>query len=75
MPPSTAPTSRQLVEAARRELEAAADHDQSLAALATRLAEIGYLTSDVAADLAAYLRLGRGRPAAAVDRSTTGGPS
>ena len=46
---------RQLVEAARREVEAAAVHDQTLSALATRLAEIGYLTGDVATELAGYL--------------------
>lgn len=43
-----------LVERARRELEAVAQHDERLGALATRVAEIGYLAADVAADLATY---------------------
>ena len=45
-----------LVEQARRALEQVADHDEQLAALATRVAEIGYLTADLAADLASYLQ-------------------
>ncbi len=43
-----------LVERARRELDAVAQHDDRLAALATRVAEIGYLAADVAAELATY---------------------
>lgn len=43
-----------LVERARRELEAVAEHDERLGALATRVAELGYLAADVAAELATY---------------------
>ncbi len=45
----------QLVESARREVEGAAAFDGTLGALASRLAEIGYLAGDVAAELATYL--------------------
>src|SRR5690606_37099914 len=44
-----------LVERARRALEAAAHSDPELGALATRFAEVGYLLSDVATDVAAYV--------------------
>lgn len=44
-----------VVERARRLLEQAGGHDPSLATLATRVAEAGYLLADVAAELASYL--------------------
>ncbi|MCP2267134.1 DNA repair protein RecN [Promicromonospora thailandica] len=44
-----------LVERARRALESAAHSDAALGALATRFAEVGYLLSDVATDVAAYV--------------------
>jgi DNA repair protein RecN (Recombination protein N) len=40
---------------ARRILDAVREHDEILAKLADRVAELGYLTTDVAADLASYL--------------------
>ena len=43
-----------LVAAAQSSLTAAGAHDEALAALATRLSEIGYLLTDVAGDLASY---------------------
>jgi DNA repair protein RecN (Recombination protein N) len=43
-----------LVAGARAALERVADHDSALKVLAGRLAEAGYLLSDVAAELAAY---------------------
>ncbi|HEU5157137.1 MAG TPA: DNA repair protein RecN [Streptosporangiaceae bacterium] len=43
-----------LLGAARNALEAVRDHDQSLAALADRVAEANYLVSDVGTELAAY---------------------
>jgi DNA repair protein RecN (Recombination protein N) len=43
-----------LLGAARSALEAVRDHDQSLAALADRVAEANYLVSDVGTELAAY---------------------
>ncbi len=43
-----------LVAGARAGLERVADHDPALKVMADRLAEAGYLLSDVAADLAAY---------------------
>jgi DNA repair protein RecN (Recombination protein N) len=43
-----------LVGGARAALERAADHDPSLKVMANRLAEAGFLLSDVATDLAAY---------------------
>ncbi|MCP2339069.1 DNA repair protein RecN [Actinomadura rupiterrae] len=43
-----------LLGSARNALEAVREHDPELAALADRLAEAGYLVSDVATDLAAY---------------------
>ena len=44
-----------LVERARRALDSAAHSDEALGALATRFAEVGYLLSDVATDVAAYV--------------------
>jgi DNA repair protein RecN (Recombination protein N) len=44
-----------LVERARRALDAAAHSDPELGALATRFAEVGYMLSDVATDVAAYV--------------------
>jgi DNA repair protein RecN (Recombination protein N) len=44
-----------LVGAARASLEQAGAHDSSLAALATRVSELGYLLIDVAGDLASYV--------------------
>ena len=44
----------QLVTAARRALEAGADHDPALAELARRVAEAAHLLADAAADLASY---------------------
>ena len=43
------------IELARRLLEHEGTHDPALAALATRVAEAGYLLADVSTDLAAYL--------------------
>jgi DNA repair protein RecN (Recombination protein N) len=43
-----------LVAAAQSSLAAAGAHDEALAALASRLGEIGYLLTDVAGDLASY---------------------
>ena len=43
------------IELARRLLEHEGTHDPALAALATRIAEAGYLLADVSTDLAAYL--------------------
>lgn len=42
------------IERARRSLEAVAEHDQTLATMAGRIAEAGYLVADVATDLAGY---------------------
>ncbi|HEX5334209.1 MAG TPA: DNA repair protein RecN [Cellulomonas sp.] len=44
------------VEQARRMLEQAGAHDVSLAALATRVAEAGYLLADAAIELSGYLQ-------------------
>ena len=44
-----------LVERARRAVDAAAHSDAELGVLATRFAEVGYLLSDVATDVAAYV--------------------
>lgn len=44
------------VDRARRALEQAGDHDPALAGLATRLADVGYLLADVAAELSGYLQ-------------------
>jgi DNA repair protein RecN (Recombination protein N) len=43
-----------LLGTARQALEAAAHHDQALAALGARVSEAAYLVSDVATDLASY---------------------
>ena len=43
-----------LLGTARQALEAAAQHDTEIAALAARVSEAAYLVSDVAADLASY---------------------
>jgi DNA repair protein RecN (Recombination protein N) len=45
----------QLLVAARRRLEAVAEHDAELAALAGRLAEVGHLVVDVAGELSSYV--------------------
>lgn len=50
-----APAATLLVDSARRLLDQVGTHDPTLAALATRTAEAGYLIADVAADLAGYL--------------------
>jgi DNA repair protein RecN (Recombination protein N) len=44
-----------VIEEARRLLEHEGAHDPALAALATRIAEAGYLLADVSTELAAYL--------------------
>jgi DNA repair protein RecN (Recombination protein N) len=44
----------ELVDGARRALDAVRDHDPALAALDDRLVEVGYLLADVAAELASY---------------------
>ncbi len=44
-----------LVTAARRALDGAAGHDALLGALASRLAELGHLVTDVALELSSYL--------------------
>ncbi len=51
-----APAAALLVDTARRQLEHAGANDPSLAELARRTAEAGYLLADVAADLAGYLQ-------------------
>jgi DNA repair protein RecN (Recombination protein N) len=51
---SQATDALQLVTAARRALEHAADHDPALSALAARVAEAAHLLADVAGDLASY---------------------
>ncbi|TYC98520.1 DNA repair protein RecN [Arthrobacter echini] len=43
-----------LVDEAKRQLEAVAEHDADLGRLAGRLAEVGYLLADISADLAGY---------------------
>ncbi|GCD21974.1 DNA repair protein RecN [Cellulomonas algicola] len=45
----------EVVDRAKRLLEQAGGHDQALAALATRVAEAGYLLADVAAELSSYM--------------------
>jgi len=44
-----------LVDTAKRALEQVAEHDESLAAVAARVAELGYLIADAAAELSSYL--------------------
>ncbi|MEV7606219.1 DNA repair protein RecN [Paenarthrobacter sp. NPDC089322] len=43
-----------LVDAAKRTLEHVADHDEALGAAASRLAEVGFLLNDIAAELSSY---------------------
>ncbi|MFJ2660400.1 DNA repair protein RecN [Arthrobacter koreensis] len=43
-----------LVDAAKRQLELAGEHDPALAAAAGRLAEVGYILADIAAELSSY---------------------
>jgi DNA repair protein RecN (Recombination protein N) len=43
-----------LVDAAKRTLEHVAEHDDALGAAAARLAEVGFLLNDIAAELASY---------------------
>jgi DNA repair protein RecN (Recombination protein N) len=45
-----------VVDQARRLLEHVGEHDAALAALATRVAEAGYLLADAAADLSSYVQ-------------------
>src|SRR6266568_8377166 len=52
-----------LLGGARQALEAAAQHDAVLAALAARLSEAAYLVSDVAAELASYAQAVEADPA------------
>ncbi len=49
------PDATGLLVAARRRLEVVGEHDGDLAALAGRLAEAGYVVTDVAAELSGYL--------------------
>jgi DNA repair protein RecN (Recombination protein N) len=49
------PAAVDAIESARRALEHEGAHDPALAALATRVAEAGYLLSDAAAELSTYL--------------------
>ena len=53
-PVGDGPDAGVLVGAARQAVDAVAEHDPDLAALAQRLAEVGYLLADVAGDLAGY---------------------
>lgn len=60
-----------LIAAARRHLDGVREHDAALASLGDRLAEVQYLLSDVAADIAAYgsgLDVDPGRLAAVSER-------
>ena len=43
-----------LVDAAKRQLESAGEHDPELAASGQRLAEVGYILADIATELASY---------------------
>ncbi|NYD79434.1 DNA repair protein RecN [Arthrobacter cupressi] len=43
-----------LVDAAKRQLEQVAEHDEALGAAASRLAEVGFLLNDIAAELSSY---------------------
>ena len=49
-----APDAAALVDAARRALDGVRDHDAALGGLTDRLAEVGYLLADVAAELSSY---------------------
>ena len=53
-PPTTAPDALGMVAAARRLLDGVRDHDPQAAELAERLAELSYVLSDLAADVASY---------------------
>ncbi|MFN8076386.1 MAG: DNA repair protein RecN [Kineosporiaceae bacterium] len=62
------------VAAARRALDAVRSHDETLARLADRFAELGYLVNDLAADCAAYaasVEADPARLAAVEDRRAT----
>jgi DNA repair protein RecN (Recombination protein N) len=50
-----APSAMDTIAAARQALAAEADHDPRLKELDRRLAEVGYLVADLAADLSSYL--------------------
>ena len=50
-----APSAMDTIAAARQSLAAEADHDPRLKELDRRLAELGYLVTDLAADLSSYL--------------------
>ena len=52
--PEPGPDAAALVDGARRHLDLVRDHDPQLAGLADRLAEVGYLLSDVATELSGY---------------------
>jgi DNA repair protein RecN (Recombination protein N) len=52
---SAAHDAASLIGAARASLEQAGAHDAALAALATRVSELGYLLTDVGGDLASYV--------------------
>ncbi|NLE71945.1 MAG: DNA repair protein RecN [Actinomycetales bacterium] len=65
------PAAVALVDLARRGLEGVAQHDEALGDLARRLAEVGYVLSDLATDLARYadeVQADPGRLAAVQDR-------
>lgn len=49
-----APDAATLVDVAKRTLEQVAEHDESLQSAAERLAEVGYIIADVAAELSSY---------------------
>jgi DNA repair protein RecN (Recombination protein N) len=49
-----APGAASVVDQARRSLEQVAGHDEELAALAARVAEVGYLVDELSTDLARY---------------------
>ncbi|GAB3524457.1 DNA repair protein RecN [Arthrobacter monumenti] len=48
------PDAGTLVDAAKRTLEQVAEHDESLRSAAERLAEVGYIITDVAGELSSY---------------------
>ncbi|WP_026535252.1 DNA repair protein RecN [Arthrobacter sp. H14] len=48
------PDAATLVDAAKRTLEQVAEHDESLRSAAERLAEVGYIITDVAGELSSY---------------------
>lgn len=53
---SGAPSAIELVERARRDLDQATQHDDTLARLAERVAEAGYQLTEAAADISGYLQ-------------------